>query len=299
MASKIDWCDKTWNPLAGCSPVSPGCDRCYSARLLATRLKHLPDFKGLTKVRADIPGRIVDRLRWTGEVRLLPHKLEQPLHWRKPRRIFVVDKGDLFHPSVPDEYIAAVFGIMAACPQHTFLVLTKRPARMVEWYRWVEKRELAGRELFPWDPPEWRIWQMLYVEARRRSVPPPHHGGAWPLPNVHVGVTAEDQERADERMEQLGQVPAAVHWLSYEPGLGPLQLRDEWLAWLRWVVIGCESGPRARPFRRSWARSMARQCKRAGVPCFTKQLPAEHNGCGRLVKSAELAELGWPVEYPR
>jgi protein gp37 len=151
----------------------------------------------------------------------------------------------------------------------------------------------------------------------------------WPLPNVWLGVTAEDQQRADERIPLLLQVPAAVRWVSYEPGLGALNV-EPWLECqacgythedqrrhgdhgicgaaspgpngglnvLDWVVIGCESGPRARPFRRSWARSVAQQCKRAGVPCFTKQLPAESGGGGRLRKSAELAELGWPVQYP-
>jgi protein gp37 len=160
MASKIDWLDggEVWNPLAGCSPVSPGCANCYACRLLATRLKHLPDFAGLAErtifapaqpatkhnpARGPLPHKPA-RYRWTGHVRLLPHKLEQPLRWRKPRRIFVCDKGDLFHPKVPSKYIAAVFGVMAACPQHTFILLTKRPERMVEWFRWAADQTCHG-----------------------------------------------------------------------------------------------------------------------------------------------------------
>jgi protein gp37 len=297
---------------------------------VATRLKHLPDFKGLADRLSGIVTTADDRgqPRWTGEVRLLPHKLEQPLRWRKPRRIFVCDKGDLFHPKVPNEYIAAVFGVMAACPQHTFIVLTKRPERMVEWYRWVGALgvpawAMCHNQLMRHIPGNWTVAGIMAL--KRAPL-----GDVWPLP-IWLGVTCEDQPRADERISLLLQVPAAVWWVSYEPGLGALDLtrveveRAHGTALLNaftgegrthhgepfdlhnqggisWLVIGCESGPRARPFDLNWARSMTNQCEAAGVPCFTKQLPWASSiaGGGRptLLKSAELAKQGWPVQYP-
>ena len=305
MSSKIDWTDETWPVIAGCSPASEGCNNCYSCRLLATRLKHLPDYAGLAE-RAD-------GYRWTGEVRLLPHRLDKPLRRRKPTWYFVADKGDLFHPRVPFEYIAAVYGVMAACPQHMFQILTKRPERMVEFYRWVEKREADGRKLFPYDTGEWRIWQMLSAATRRQGVnTPSHHGGPWPLPNVWAGTSVENQRRADERVPLLVQVPAAVRFVSIEPMLEAIDLRKtcgaargcvglpdgyRWLDYLDWVICGCESGPRARPFSEDWARSLRDQCQEFGTPFFLKQKRryCDEPGCSRseLIKMPELDGVVW------
>jgi protein gp37 len=320
MASKIDWLDggEVWNPLAGCSPVSPGCANCYACRLLATRLKHLPDFKelahmALRQIDATVLG-AKPVPRWTGEVRLLPHKLEQPLRWRKPRRIFVCDKGDLFHELVPNEYIAAVFGVMAACPQHTFILLTKRPERMVKLYAWMKREALKEPSGIGGAPGVSEAAFCALLATQSIGLTTPVFSDAcnqeWPLPNAWAGATCEDQPRADERILLLLQVPAAVRWVSYEPGLGALCLNKgahlgvpladgtRWhgsLPMLDWVVIGCESGPRPRPFNQDWAQSVVDQCKAAGVPCFTKQLRKLD---GTMLKSAELAKRGWPVQYP-
>lgn len=222
--------------------------------------------------------------RWTGEVRLVPEVLGTPLKWRKPRRVFVNSMSDLFHEDVSFEFIAAVFGVMAAAPQHTFQVLTKRPKRMREFFAWVTGR----RGVEPYVYVEGSVVvhaaeQVMGTELRRAA--------SWPLPNVWLGVSVEDQATADERIPLLLECPAAVRWVSYEPALGPVDfeglslddgsglsafrtgdLADE--DGLDWVVVGGESGPGARPFDLTWARSVVAQCKSAEVPCFVKQLGA-------------------------
>jgi protein gp37 len=245
------------------------------------------------------------RGRWTGKVPTLPDALGDPLKWRKPARVFVNSMSDLFHDAVPFEFIAAVFGAMAACPQHTFQVLTKRPARAVEFFRWAKAKVTGGGD------PGWSL-----------SV-------AWPLPNVHLGVSVENQETADARIPHLLQCPAAVHFVSYEPALGPVDFapylrpnwdvfvgpcgcserRDPWtrcdncIHTLRWVIVGGESGPSARPFDVAWARSTIEQCRAAGTKCFVKQLGArpEFNGAmGFVSESWKLKDKAGadPSEWP-
>jgi len=247
----------TWNPLAGCSPASAGCSKCYAARLAATRLAHLPQYAGLAYVddaEDDAKGRVLDRYHWTGEVRFFPEKLAEPLRRKKPARVFVGDMGDLFHPQVAKEQIAAVFGVMAACSQHKFFVLTKRAARMRGWFEWAK-------------------------ENTRTS-----------LPNVALGVTVENQKAADERIPEPLQTPAAMRFLSIEPVLEHIDLsafmggehvvlpgdrtEPNYNFGIDWVIVGGESGPHARPCQVEWIRSIVRQCKDAGVPCFVKQLGA-------------------------
>ena len=159
--TSIEWTDVSWPVINGCRRVSRGCENCYAERLAATRLAHLPKYQGLAVIKRGPPKvlrrdfadgsvglRQVDgkaRPQWTGEARLWAKDLDMPLRLRKPSRIFVCDMGDLFYEEVPDEQIAAVFGVMAACPQHTFQVLTKRPERMREWFRWVEATSRATR----------------------------------------------------------------------------------------------------------------------------------------------------------
>lgn len=271
MSSKsgIEWCEATWNPVRGCSLVSPGCTHCYAMRQ-AVRIK---SYEGLTKPSKAGPV-------WTGEVRTAPEMLDRPLRWRKPRLIFVNSMSDLFHESIPFEYIAAVFGVMAACPQHTFQVLTKRPERAVEWFEWIG-------EPFAQASPQWRCFYSLgNAHPKPIAVEAPLDGSLWPLPNVWLGTSVEDQPRADERVLQLLRCPAAVRFLSCEPLLAPVSFR--WAEWspraaelvenhldglraLDWVIVGGESGHRARPMDPQWARSIRDQCEEAGVPYFFKQ----------------------------
>lgn len=222
----IPWTDATWNPIVGCSKTSPGCAHCY-AETMGRRLRAMgrPEYQDAH-----------DGQGWTGRTVFVPERLSQPLRWRKPRMIFVCSMGDLFHESVPFEHVAAVWGVMAACPEHTFQVLTKRPERMAEFL------------------------------ARRV-------GGKWPLPNVWLGTTTEDQRRADERIPHLLRCPAAVYFVSGEPLLSSLTLPADFLALgpQAWVIVGGESGPDARPMNPAWARGLRDQCRNAGVPYFFKQ----------------------------
>jgi len=284
--TSIEWTDATWNIITGCSVLTPGCTNCYAMRLAGTRLANHPSRKGLT--RAAKAGPV-----WTGEVRFNAPWLLQPLQWKRPRRIFVCAHGDMFHEDVPDEWIDRIFAVMALAPQHTFQVLTKRSARMRAYFR-------GG-----WG---WRV-----MEAKKPMDPEhrPGRGGllstaGGALENVWLGVSVEDQKRADERIPDLLATPAAVRWISAEPLLGPLDIRKYiWPVhgWWRpphrsyaeakaagaecglrrqalvhadsrfldWVVPGGESGPDARPIHPDWVRSLRDQCTAAGVPFLFKQ----------------------------
>lgn len=307
--SKIAWCDATWQVMAGCTKVSPGCKNCYSEKLLSTRLKHLP-----------WAGDVTSGGKWNGQVVLRAEKLDEPGRWRRARRIFVADRGDLFHPEVPFEYIAAVFGVMAAAKQHTFLVLTKRPERMLEWFHWVASLGMLtctrrnGED--PRDP-RWAHYACVelahkYMAGNQRK-PEYDHRTPWPLSNVWLGVTCEDQDRANERIPILLKCPAAVRWVSAEPLLGPINFdpprcdfclnesdsvtpdgmpwcsecetecsHGHWLDFIAgdrdanegitWVVAGGESGPNARDCEEAWIRSIRDQCDDAGTACFVKQM---------------------------
>lgn len=267
--TQIEWTEATWNPVTGCTVTSPGCTNCYAMKLAGTRLAHHESRGGLT---IDTKAGPV----WTGEVRFNEQWLDQPLRWKRARMIFVCAHGDLFHESVPEAWIDRVFAVMALCPQHTFQVLTKRSDRM---------RHFFGRP-----DRESEVAQAAYDLDERVE------GGclSWPLPNVWLGVSVEDQARADQRIPDLLATPAAVRWLSCEPLLGPVDLTDmttEGCTWLNalegrmhvgpavieadskldWIVAGGESGPGARPMHPDWARSLRNQCAGAGVPFFFKQ----------------------------
>jgi len=271
--SKIEWCDKTWNPVRGCSRVSSGCDNCYAIRE-AVRHDH-PEgaYEGLTR-------RTKQGNDWAGKVGFASHKLREPLRWRKSSRVFVNSMSDLFHPALSNEQIAAVFGVMGAAPRHTFQVLTKRAARMRRWCRWLEQQSLSKvdvcyREATPYIGETW-----LENCSYERS---------WPLRNVYLGVSIEDQKSADDRIPDLLRTPAAVRFISAEPLLGPVDL-GEYLECSRdyedpahdqcdtldWVIVGGESGPGARPLSLSWIRNIVDDCEMATirVPCFVKQLGA-------------------------
>ena len=247
MADKtgIEWTDATWNPVTGCAKVSAGCKHCYAERNWG-RLQHLPAYAG----------------RAFTDVATHADRLLQPLSWKRPRRIFVNSMSDLFHQDIHDDFIGMVFRTMARAPQHTFQVLTKRAERMQRLLTHPKMRGFVG------DAP-------------------------WPLPNVWIGVSVEDQTTADKRIPLLLDTPAAVRWISAEPLLGPMSLTKEYLSMkcggaypfrslgdehrtklidlLGWVVVGGESGPKARPMHPAWARSLRDQCAAAAVPFLFKQ----------------------------
>ena len=263
--SNIEWTDTTWNPTVGCTKVSACCKHCY-AKSMHARLAKMGQAKYAEPFETVWP--------W-------PAQLADPLSWRKPRRVFVNSMSDLFHDDLPDEYIAAVFGVMAAAPQHTFQVLTKRAERMREWFTWATERHIAGQAYLHKHKQESAMWS----DARGERPPVIQ----WPLPNVWLGVSTEDQERADERIPHLLATPAAVRFVSYEPALGAVDF-SPWLTPhaepaartthhvitppLSWVIVGGESGPGARPFDVDLAYSTIEQCRDNRVACFVKQLGA-------------------------
>jgi len=286
--TEIAWTDWTWSPIVGCRRVSPGCEHCYAERLAATRLSGLDKYRGMSDFTFGSP-------RWTGQIRLVEKELEAPLRWRKPRKIFVCDMGDLFYEEVPDEWIDRVFAVMALAPWHTFQVLTKRAARMREYLSHPARGTSGGA-----------IW---YAAEKLRPSPSPNHwyhaprGFSWPLPNVWIGVSVEDQQRADSRIPLLLQTSAAVRFISAEPLLGPIQLTGICSVpacfnallpgrypRLDWIIAGGESGPGARPCDLSWIRSIVEQCREARVPAFVKQLgafpvtPNATDGLARVVQ---------------
>lgn len=265
--SKIEWTNATWNPLAGCTRASEGCDSCYAAKM-AIRLEAManadiaagkdPGSKGKYIGIATKNGRGVPI--FNGTINLDIAELQRPYTWKKPRMIFVNSMSDLFHKDVPEWFINDVFRVMAENKQHIFQVLTKRPQRAADWAN-----------------------------------------GMLPK-NIWFGTSVENQEQADKRIPELLTIPAAVRFLSMEPLLGPVDLwewigrfdwrptYDYWRAWLKmhgmdtdgkpvliekggidWVIVGGESGPNARPMHPDWARGIRDQCQEAGVPFFFKQ----------------------------
>jgi protein gp37 len=296
LMTKIEWTDATWNPMTGCSKVSPGCANCYAERM-ARRLCAMGQRNYAMGFRPQFH----------------PHMLDKPLRWRKPRHVFVCSMSDLFHEAHSDEQIAAVFGVMAACPQHTFQVLTKRPERMVEWFRWYEGSSGAGASELG---AVYAAADYVGSDIVEQAV------AAWPIPNVWLGVTAEDQQRADERIPLLLQVPAAVRFVSCEPLLEQVVLRPgEWIPplgggpkcnifrpWeeplpsLDWVIAGCESGPGARGADANWFRVLREQCQAAGVSYFLKQMMVPQAGAKpKLAKIPALDGRVWdqrPTEDP-
>jgi len=238
--TKIEWATATWNPIIGCSRTSPGCDHCYAIGVVHRGMSE--QHRGLT-VKA--PGEPVD---WTGEIRTVPHLLDQPLRWTRPRRIFVNSLSDLFHENLPVDEIAKVFAVMQLASQHTFQVLTKRAQRM--------RRVLLNLE-FP-----------RMVDDHRERLRPECGDFTWPLPNVWLGVSIES-DRYAFRARHLVDAPAAVRWVSAEPLLGPVPSLD--LNGIDWVVAGGESGAQARPMHPDWVIDLRDRCVTAGVAFFLKQ----------------------------
>ena len=273
--SDIEWTGKTWNPIGGCRAISPGCKNCY-AEVMTGRLEAMGQapYAGLTRPGVGAKPRV-----WTGEFREFADKLDVPLNVKKPTTWFVNSMSDLFGEGVSNEYIAAVFGVMAACPQHTFQVLTKRAERLREWNEWIRDGSRVefpttspGRIDFPSIPCRWF--------ARQHFVG--YHGAVDcfgkidqcptredPMPNVHLGVSVENKKHGLPRIDELRKVPAAIRFLSIEPLLEDLGTID--LTGIHWVIVGGESGHGARECKAEWIRNVVRQCKDAGVPVFVKQ----------------------------
>lgn len=263
--SKIEWCDATWNPVTGCSPVSAGCDNCYAAAMA----KRFPQIVG-------------------GDFRPRLHsdRLGQPLHWKKPRKVFVCSMGDLFHEQFYDHTIDRVFRVMQRCDHHTYLLLTKRAERLtcLDW-----RREL------------------------------------YRLANVWLGVTCENQAAAEERVQDLLHCPAALRWVSAEPLLGPIDLehvpmragglyvngvnalagyeyesapglaKSERSQKIDWLVVGCETGPNRRPCKLEWVESLIDQCNKSQVPVFVKKLEINGTVTNDMRKFPVWAQRrGWP-----
>ena len=252
--TNIEWADRVWNPIVGCTIVSPGCTNCYAMRMAARLNRMLPSshYEGLTQ---SVNGRPV----WTGKVALAPdHIFKSPLSWRKPTRVFVNSMSDLFHEDVPDEWIDEVFAVMLDNRQHTYQILTKRPERMRQYVR------------------------NFYHAMTARAGGPYELDISLPLYGICLGVSVEDQARADERIPLLLDTPAAVRFISAEPLLGPINIRSHLaekhiineyvLPPLDWVIAGGESGPGKRPVDPAWLRSIRDQCRAAGVPVFIKQI---------------------------
>ena len=296
----IQWTDATWNPTTGCDKVSPGCglpmpgaedqphSQCY-ALTMAARLKGMGQVKYQTDgdPRTSGPG---------FGVAMHPDALDAPLRWRDPRMVFVNSMSDLFHPKITDAFIADVWAVMARTPQHTYQILTKRAPRMAS--------------LIPDDPRDGghRLQAAATTDVGAQAL----YDCEWPLPNVHLGVSVEDQQRADERVWRLRATAAAVRFLSCEPLLGPVNLNSlldggtrldgdprhssaltepcpACGGWgtdcgidgyhftrrrdgLDWVIVGGESGRGARRMQLAWARDIVDQCRDADVPVFVKQL---------------------------
>jgi protein gp37 len=303
--TNIEWTDATWNPLRGCSRVSGGCRHCY-AEGVAARIIAMDRGRGVPEGEGSYDGLLAKGGQWNGQVKLVHNLLDQPLRWTKPRKIFVNSMSDLFHESVPFDYIASVFNVMAFASWHIFQVLTKRPRRALEFFAWLEDH--PERPVYDCQTllSPGTAWQPLLLAAHfGPSLPKGYKldiAYQWPMPNVWLGVSVEDQASADERIPVLLEAPAAVHWLSMEPLLGPvnlLNIEDQpGLRRIDWVVVGGESGPNARPMHPDWARAIRDQCEGACVPFLFKQwgewVPGENVQSTRgIVRTASLVNGEW------
>ena len=264
--SKIEWTNKTWNPIVGCEKISEGCKNCYAEKF-AKRLVNNPNPKIANKYMS-----VIAPNGWTGYTHLEESELENPSHWKKTAMIFVCSMGDLFHESVPFEWIEKVFNVIATNPQHIYQVLTKRPEIALEYFKYFGNEiKKAGFDSIP----------------SQSSNPFDYYD---PLPNVWIGTTIENQSHI-KRIEDLLNIPTQVKFLSAEPLLSDIKLSTPYYNFLTgikdvsshginksiqdkkidWVITGPETGPGARPCKKEWIESLYQQCKVAGVPFFDKK----------------------------
>lgn len=271
-STKIEWADRVWNPVTGCTKCSPACDNCYAERVATTRLA------GRFGYPKDDPF----------SVTLHKDKLLEPTNWHKPSRVFVCSMADLFHEEVPQEWLLKVFAVMALSEKQTFMLLTKRPERAHAFLSANDLRQQLEQTI------SMKFGPKAGAEFHCRV-----YSCGWPLPNVWLGTTIWDQASADRAVPILLSTPAAKRFVSVEPMLGPVNLMDH-LGWqgsvcpdccgsgeddlsrcptcngtgrygLDWVICGGETGPGARPMHPDWPRSLRDQCQAAGVPFFFKQ----------------------------
>jgi len=244
--SGIEWTEASWNPIAGCTRVSPGCVHCY-AEVMTKRLEAMR--------KAKYTGLLDEHGRWNGKINFDEHALELPLRTRKPTTYFVNSMSDLFHENVPDDFLHKTIDVMENAPRHRFIVLTKRPERMRDFLcNWLNN----------------------------------------PLPNVILGVSAENQKYADERIPALLETPAACRLVSAEPLLGPIYFHVDWRIKLGWIITGGESGTGARLCGSQWIREIVCDCAETSTPCFVKQLGANCDIRLRDRKGGDMAE--WPKD---
>lgn len=317
--TKIEWTNTTWNPVRGCSRVSEGCRNCYAERQALRFAGAGGAYEGLVKKTSQ-------GAKWTGRIQLVPTRLSDPLRLKDPRRIFVNSMSDLFHPFIPEAFIADVFAYMAVGYWHQYQVLTKHADRMRQVLGSAEFHDLFEQALaLALDEADVIVGRRKGMEDLRVWA-----GDALPLPNVWIGVSVENQDAADERIPQLLRTPAAVRWVSMEPllgpvdltrlhGAGPLHASSAFVDCLRggtwgavpatgersrithnpldridWVVVGGESGPNARPMHPDWVRNIRCQCEKARIPFFFKQwgewAPANETMCLPAKKWREFPE---------
>ena len=296
--TKIEWTEQTWNPIIGCSHISPGCDNCYAEKM-AGRLSHIEGtfYYQFTQFMKNLPAKGVkmECIGWNGKTHFVESQLEKPLKRKKPTMYFVCSMGDLFHESVPFEWIDKVMAVIAISQQHTFQILTKRPYRMLEYF---QRENIASRVMCEIDM--LNEDEALFDKCCKAASKIGYHGFKL-FDNVWLGVTAENQGQANKRIPILLQIPAAVRFVSIEPMLGAINLnkldisqhnirscidtlyeeadcldknfqRDTpFLGQINWVICGGETGPNARPMHPDWVRSLRDQCKGADVPFFFKQ----------------------------
>jgi protein gp37 len=256
--SKIEWTEATWNFLIGCLKKSAGCMNCYAIRA-AWRLMHNPNPRVAKRYEGVVALDSTGQPNWTGRINFDDELLALPLKWTRPRRIFVNSLSDFFHPNVKPEWIAAAFGVMMATPHHTYQILTKHPDRAARILRDLDgvatQQRLTVREFV-------EEAALEYVDACHLQA---DMSQTWPLPNVQILTSIENQETADERLPWLVRIPAVVRGISAEPLLGPISLRgyykeegqgtySTWLDYLDWVICGGESGPDSRPMHPDWAQ---------------------------------------------
>lgn len=313
MTTKIAWTNTTLNPIVGCSKISPGCDNCYAERM-AVRQKAMEIARGC-KTKKYL-STVDDNGKWTGQIGISEKVLAEPLHWKKPRMVFVSSMGDLFHPNVPFEWIDKVMAIITLCPQHQFQFLTKRAERMAEYFL-SDRSDNINEEIEKYTGGHLASGDMVESFCVKNGITRQFRGrlneneniwanriymnsSAWLPPNLWLGVTAENQEMADLRIPKLLEIPAAVRFVSFEPMLDFFYVLYLRFTELDWVIIGAETGPGARPMKLKWAEKMVSNCKKAGVPCFVKALPVN----GRVTDDMKLWPKDmqvrqWPVEIDK
>jgi protein gp37 len=329
--TSIEWSQFTVNPIRArpknkpgarsghyCEKVSPGCKNCYSSSFQPRF--GMPRFEDAE----------IDDL----EVYLDPEVLRQVLRRRQPTKFFWCSMTDVFGRWVPDEWIAACFGVMAATPHHTHQVLTKRAERLPQWFEWIKGQCFTGNPFLQdsyalCSTCAFLTQDVAGIDVQKESRSPIAGRAAWPLSNVHVGVSVETQEYADLRIPLLRKVPAAVKFVSAEPLLGPVNIFDvdqedgdygpgwdlkhvehrtdygtgvehdvDAQTGIDWVIVGGESGNRARDCDLAWMRSLVRQCQRAQVPVLVKQLGARPVDGGQLIQLRGSKKGGDIEEFP-